>query len=103
MSAGLRSTARLFCVVPEISPVPSSSIGLKFDVEKLELSIGTPSTTNNGCAPPVTVRCPRMRMYDDAPGSPDDWVTSTLGALAASACTTCDSFDLTSSSAATEL
>ena len=97
------STARFGCVVPEISPDPSSSIGLKFDVEKLELSIGTPSTTNSGCAPAVTVRWPRMRMYDDAPGSPDDCVTSTLGALAASACTTFDSFDFTMSAASTAL
>ena len=94
MSVGFRSTARFIWVVPEISPEPSSSSGLKLDVDMLLLSTGTPSMTNSGWASPRMVRVPRMRMNEEAPGSPEDCVTSTLGALAASAWTMFGSLDL---------
>src|SRR6185437_5768247 len=72
MSAGLMSEARLGALVLAVGS-PS--------VLMVELSIGTPSTTNSGWPSPVIVLGPRMRMYDDDPGSPDDDVISTFGAL----------------------
>ena len=66
MSPGLISEARLVCVVPSIEPAVRPSVGLKSVVEKVVLSIGTPSTTNSGWALPElgrpTVRCPRIVM-----------------------------------------
>ena len=66
MSLGLMSAARFVCVVPSTEPAVRPSVGLKSVVEKLELSIGTPSTTNRGWALPEfgrpTVRCPRIVM-----------------------------------------
>ena len=66
MSPGLISDARLVCVVPSIEPAVSPSTGLKSVVEKLVLSMGTPSTTKRGCALPElgrpTVRWPRIVM-----------------------------------------
>src|SRR5918996_5321329 len=107
MSFGLMSDARLVWVVPSISPDVSPSTRLKLVVEKLELSMGTPSTTKSGCAWPVPgrpiVRWPRMVTYDDAPGSPPDWVTLTLGAWAARAWTTLGSLARWSSSPETLL
>jgi hypothetical protein len=92
MSLGLMSDARLACAVPSISPDPNPSFGLKFVVEMLLLSIGTPSTTNSGWLfPDARLRVPRMRMYDPAPGSPLASVTSTFGAFPASDSTMLDS------------
>ncbi len=64
------------------NPVPSN-----WDVGVVELSIGNPSTTNSGSPVPPSVLAPRMRMEVEAPGSPEVEITSTLGALAASAVT----------------
>ncbi len=63
-------------------PVPSNC-----EVGVVELSIGRPSTTNRGSPVPPSVLAPRMRIEVEAPGSPDVEMTSTLGALAASAVT----------------
>jgi hypothetical protein len=82
--------------------VPAST-GLKFVVETEVLSIGTPSTMNRGSTDPFSVRTPRMRIEEPAPGSPADWLTTTFGAFPASACTTFGSFALTMSSAETAL
>src|SRR6266705_6656158 len=91
MSAGLMAAARLVWVVPSIAPEVRPSVGLKSVVEKLVLSIGTPSTTKSGWELPEfgrpTVREPRIVMYEPAPGSPLDAVTVTLGAFPASAST----------------
>src|SRR6185312_3550506 len=94
MSAGLMSDARFGAVVPASGFI---------SVEYVELSIGTPSTTNSGWPVPVIVLGPRMRMYDDEPGSPDDELTSTFGALPASADTTFDSLDREMSDVSTVL
>ena len=51
-------------------------------VELVELSIGMPSTTNSGCALPESDLMPRMRMYDEAPGSPDCELTEHVRRLA---------------------
>ena len=53
MSFGFKSTARFDTTVPSVWPnwvvcPPPSSMRLKFDVEKEELSIGTPSTMKSG-------------------------------------------------------
>jgi hypothetical protein len=72
-------------------------------VTMVELSTGTPSTTKMGCDVPSIDFCPRIMMKLDAPGSPDDDVTTTPGAFAASACTVFNSFDLTISSLFTVL
>ena len=66
---------------------PASSGALKFEVEYVELSDGTPSMTNSGWLFPSIVLMPRMLMNAPAPGSPDCWTTVTLGALAARAST----------------
>src|SRR6185437_990641 len=92
MSAGLMSDARLGAVVL-CSGLPSVLI--------VELSIGTPSTTNSGWPSPVIVLGPRIRMYDDDPGSPEDDVTSTFGALPASAETILVSSDRVTSDVST--
>jgi len=96
MSFGFKSTARFDTTVPSVWPnwvvcPPPSSIRLKFDVEKAELSIGTPSTIKSGWFGPRIELTPRMLMNEPAPGSPDCCSTVTFGALAASACTTLDS------------
>src|SRR5438128_11963404 len=67
---------------------PASSGALKFDVENVELSIGTPSITNNGWFEPKIELMPRMLMNELAPGSPDCCSTVTLGAFPANASTT---------------
>src|SRR6476619_2548628 len=79
MSAGLISDARLGDAVPcwPPKPVPSNVV-----VVTVELSIGTPSTTKSGSPVLPRVLAPRMRIEDEAPGSPEVEVTSTLGALA---------------------
>ena len=46
----------------------------------VELSIGTPSTTNSGCALPDSDLMPRMRMYEAAPDHPTAGSTCTFGA-----------------------
>ena len=53
MPLGFRSIARFDVTVPSVwpkppNPVPPSSSRLKFDVEKVELSTGTPSTIISG-------------------------------------------------------
>ena len=60
---------------------------MKLEVEKLELSTGTPSTTNSGWFEPRIELMPRILMKEPAPGSPDCWTTVTFGAFPASACT----------------
>ena len=70
------SDARFVATVPSVCPncasvPPPSSGALKFDVENVELSIGTPSMTNRGWLLPSRVLVPRMLMYELAPGSPD--------------------------------
>ena len=92
MSFGFRSAARFVATVPSVWPTctrvpPASSGPRKLEVEKVELSIGTPSTTNSGWFEPRIELVPRMLMKDPAPGSPDCWITVTLGALPASAWT----------------
>ena len=52
-------------------------------VEKVWLSIGCPSTTNNGWFVPESEAAPRILIDADAPGSPDCVRTSTFGAWAA--------------------
>ena len=109
MSSGFRSASLFGCEVPSISPPlswppcppPPASTGLKLVVEALALLTGRPSTTNSGSELPLIVRKPRILMDDDAPGSPADEVTSTPGALAASACTMLLSFAFTIRSAET--
>src|SRR6185437_4553615 len=93
MSSGLMSDARFWAVAP---PSPDS-------VMIVELSIGTPSIMKSGCPSPLIVLGPRIRIYEDEPGSPDDDTTSTLGALPASADTTLVSLDLAISDVSTEL
>src|SRR6476661_338834 len=83
MSAGLMSAARFGTSVLPVGPL----------VDIVELSIGVPSTTNNGCPVPWIVLSPRILIDDDAPGDPDCCVTTTPGAFAASAETTLVSFD----------
>src|SRR6266702_7447052 len=73
-SFGFQSTARFDTTVPSVcpkppKPVPPSSSRLKFDVEKAELSIGTPSITSNGWFGPRIELTPRMLMNEPAPGS----------------------------------
>ena len=60
----------------------------------VELSTGTPSTTKIGCDVPSIDFWPRMRMKLEAPGSPDDDVTTTPGAFAASAASAQDADEL---------
>ena len=88
MSAGFRSDARLGDVVPcwLPKPVPSNVV-----VVTVELSIGTPSTTNSGSPVLPSVLAPRMRIAVLAPGSPAVETISTFGALAARALTRLDS------------
>src|SRR5665213_4622346 len=74
MSSGLISDARFALTVLPWPPV----------VEDVELSIGTPSTTNSGWLVPDSEDPPRILMSADAPGSPDCVRTSTPGAWAAS-------------------
>ena len=82
---------------------PPSSGALKFDVENVELSIGTPSITNNGWFEPRIELMPRMLMNELAPGSPDCCSTVTLGAFPAKASTTLVSLALSIKSAPTLL
>ena len=65
--------------------------------------MGCPSTTISGWLSEMREFGPRMRMYAPAPGSPDDEVTSTLGALPASAATRLGSVAFWISSACTVL
>src|SRR3954471_22953070 len=88
MSAGLMSDARLGEAAPWWPPTTVPSKG---GVVTVELSIGIPSTTNNGSPVLPRVFAPRIRIAVDAPGSPEVEVTSTLGALAESAETMLDS------------
>ena len=74
-SLGFGFDARLGEAVPPRKP----------SVVFVVLSTGMPSTTMSGCPVPRIVFWPRIRMKDDAPGSPDWPTTSTLGALPASA------------------
>ncbi len=99
MSSGFRSAARFCMAVPSTtfcaSPANTPSTAL------LAFEIGVPSTTNRGWLLPVSVLEPRIRMYAPAAGSPDWLVTSTFGALPASAATTFVSWLPTTSSAET--
>src|SRR5947209_16283126 len=89
MSDGFKSASRLVVTVPSVcpkAPLPEYDAS-KLSVLKLELSIGTPSTTKSGWFDPRIVLMPRMLMNEPAPGSPDCCSTVTLGAFAASAST----------------
>ena len=90
MSFGFKSASRFVDTVLSVcpaAPLPEYDAS-KLAVEKLELSMGTPSTTNNGWFEPRMVLMPLMLMNDPAPASPDCWSTVTFGAFAASASTT---------------
>src|SRR5439155_7401793 len=74
MSLGLTSAPRFWETVPvtfEVMPFRFSPVTV------VELSMGTPSTTISGCPLPLMVLAPRMRMNDEAPGSPACDTTST--------------------------
>src|SRR5205814_701838 len=88
MSAGLMSEARLGATVLASAPAAVPDPVAMLCVEKGWLSIGCPSTTNNGWFVPESEAAPRILIDADAPGSPDRVRTSTFGAWAASAETT---------------
>ena len=85
MSSGLMSMARF----GDAAPPSADACGSRNEGVIDELSIGTPSTMNNGSdgrsVPPPKVLIPRIVICVDAPGSPEVDVTCTPGALAASA------------------
>src|SRR6478736_6000981 len=83
ISSGLMSMARLDGSALALAAVLLGLLKLR------ELSTGTPSTTISGWpSEAVIVVVPRIWIWEEAPGSPDDDTTFTLGALAASALTT---------------
>ena len=84
MSLGLTSAPRFCDTVPptfEKSPLRFSPVTV------VELSMGMPSTTIRGWPSPLMVLAPRIRMNEEAPGSPACDTTSTFGALPARAST----------------
>ncbi len=93
MSSGLMSIIRLAYAVP------ATTVSMTFDA----LVISTPSTMRRGWVPPRMELDPRIRMYAPPPGSPVELVTSTLGALPASAEITFGSLASAISSPLTEL
>src|SRR3954469_2010390 len=79
MSSGLMSAARLVKSTPRLLNAveePGRSDG-SADVFSVLLSIGRPSTTISGWLLLLIELTPRIVMDDDAPGTPDELVTST--------------------------
>ena len=66
-----------------------------------ELSIGTPSTTKSGELEPLIDVLPRILMFEDAPGEPDELTTDTPATLELRAFTMLVSRAFTMSSAST--
>src|SRR5262245_15466894 len=83
MSFGFRSEARLGDAVPLRFDPPVSELL----VLRVELLIGTPSTTKSGWPVPERERTPRIWTRELAPASPDCCSILTLGSLPASAWT----------------
>ena len=79
MSSGLMSADRLVKSTPRLenAVVPPGMSEASDCVLKVLLSIGRPSTTMSGWLELEMELTPRMVIDDDAPGTPDELVTST--------------------------
>src|SRR5207247_10667315 len=85
MSFGFKSASRFVDTVLSVcpaAPLPEYDAS-KLAVEKLELSMGTPSTTNNDWFEPRMVLMPLLLMTDPAPASAACGSTVAFGDFAA--------------------